>query len=349
MNGYLFHVVRYTVHRPLPLPFSSAGPRLRSSASTLVMGSSISFCTRASTCASGSIRKVCATCRAATFAAVAFGERLGSGGIVTGGLRGDAFHRRLQRHQGVHVPLIGRSDVAIHAARRHHGLHRLERIRHLRHVHRGILRCQPEERQQRRLVAGEQAELLRGIRQAGVLDHAGRLQVSAPLLHEIGVVAVRQLLRELGAVDVGRRLFAQHPCFAGEVFLGVLERVLHEIPAGLGEGRRHFVTVDHGLGRTGKLAVEVDRRAGLGGIAQHGLIDALKAGELGQVLARVLDGGGVVIGGERIRDLQLVAVELELLLGQRQPLRVHGRDWRSNDSAAPAPETRGCSCRDWRW
>jgi len=40
----------------------------------------------------------------------------------------------------------------------------------------------------------------------------------------------------LGAIDIGGALRTQHPGFPLEVFSGILERALHEVPALLGEG-----------------------------------------------------------------------------------------------------------------
>ncbi len=57
------------------------------------------------------------------------GQR-GRRGLVAGlaGLIGDGIDSGLQRDQRVHVVLIGRRDVAVGAAGRYHGLHRLEDI-----------------------------------------------------------------------------------------------------------------------------------------------------------------------------------------------------------------------------
>ncbi len=247
----------------------------------------------------------------------------GGRGRVVGGCLRHRVHRRLQGHQGVHVRLVGRRDVAINKGGRHGNLHGLEGVRHVGQIHRGILRGQREQRQQRRLIAGERAEFLGGVRQAGVAHHAGGFHVSAPGLDVIGVVAVGQLLSQLGAVDAGGVLVAQHPGFAGEILFGVAQGGLHEVPARLGIGRRDILVVDDFVGRAGEALVEVDRRPGLGGVGHHGLVDALEAGELREVETRFADGGGVVIVRIRIGDFQLVAVELELFLRQLHAVGVH--------------------------
>ena len=80
----------------------------------------------------------------------------GSGRRVAGGsaLAGDRLDRGLQRHQRIDVVLVGRQDESVRAARRDHRLHRLKDLRHCRIVHRRILRCQREQLEQRRPVAG---------------------------------------------------------------------------------------------------------------------------------------------------------------------------------------------------
>ena len=102
------------------------------------------------------MRKACAICRVVTLAWAALAS-VGAAAASAGrsALAGNRFERGLERDQRVDVVLVGRQDVPVRAPRRDHGLHRLEHRRHVRIVHRRVLRCQREQLQQRRLVAGK--------------------------------------------------------------------------------------------------------------------------------------------------------------------------------------------------
>ena len=75
--------------------------------------------------------------------------------------------------------------------------------------------------------------------------------------------------------------------------------------------------------RAGELLVEVEAGVLPGRFRQHELIDSLDAGELRQVAAAAFHSQRVVFGSVGIRELQVLAVEVELLPRDLHALRVH--------------------------
>ncbi len=219
--------------------------------------------------------------------------------------------------------MLDGADVAVLALRGHHRLNRLEGVLHRVGSRRRVLGDHPEGGEQRRLVAGDQAQLARGVLQVGVAHDGGRLQEGAPLGDEVRRVTVAELPLRLDAVDARGALVSQHPLLAGKEPVGVREGLLHEFPSALAERTRNLLGVDDGLRRAWELLVEIHAGVLPGRFGQHELIDPLDAGELRQVAAAAVHRQRIVLGGERIRGFQFLAVEVELLADQLQAVGIH--------------------------
>ena len=87
----------------------------------------------------------------------------------------------------------------------------------------------------------------------------------------------------------------------------------------------------------------------LAGFGQHERVDALGAGELGQVPARFVDRGGVVVLRVRILLLQHVGVEIELLLSELLALRIDGAVVGPPLHQNRRKKLRACCARGGRW
>ncbi len=241
------------------------------------------------------------------------GGDLGVGRLLHGGVGGvrvrtarhvgRLFEARLQRHQGVHVGLIGSADELHDLARRHHFVRSVEGVLHGLRVDVGVVRRQPEQRQQRRLVAGGLHQLGGRVAQAAVPHDVRVLEVGPPLGDEVRQISVAQVFLHLQPVDDGWGVVAQHPALAAEVLIGLLDGVLHPAEALLGESARHVAIVDDHLGRAGELLVEIDRRVVAIRLGQHELVDPLDARELRQVAAGTINRRRVILRRVRIGDL----------------------------------------------
>ena len=227
----------------------------------------------------------------------------------------------LKRGQRSHVLLVGGPHILDGGGGRgHYFLHGVEGLGHFGRIHGGVLRGHPEQGQQRGLRAGKHVQLFGGVLQVAIADHHGIAQEVAPARDVIRGVAVLEILRELRGVGFGGGVIAQHPALAAEELVGLAQVVLHGGPTRLGERAQDVAVVDHHLGRAGELLVEVDFLGAAAGVGEHELIDLLGAGELREVQAGAVDGGGVVLFAEGIAAGQILAVEIELLARQRQQI-----------------------------
>src|SRR5207302_5191073 len=125
-----------------------------------------------------------------------------------------------------------------------------------------------------------------------------RLDVGAPLLGKVGIIAVAQTSGQGGAIDVAGHLVAEDPWLAIEIAVGVGDGILHEGEATFGKRTGDDVGLSYGLGGAGELSIEIDGGIVLAGFGKHEGIDALRAGKLLEIRASALDGSDVAFLGE---------------------------------------------------
>ena len=230
-------------------------------------------------------------------------------GLRRAGYGGDD---RLQLRQCAHVRLIPRPDKLFRRGILCQGLYRIEDVANRLGLYGGVFLRHPEESQKGRIV-GNQARELRGrIFQTLVSDDMRGSQESSPLRGIVTVVALRELRSQRVERHAQRGLGTQYPFFSAELF-GALDRFLHRLKPALGESGGNFVSVNHGLCRSGKLTVEVDGGPSTSSIVEHRLVDRLDATELLQICSASLYRSGIVLGRVGVRCDQFGRVERKLL------------------------------------